>query len=578
MKRFALLVFVGILALGLWPGRRAVADIGPLQTLVVVNTADRESRALGAYYLEKHGIPPASHRCEVELPRVVGQNISLEAFERYVRAPIEKHLERHRLRGQIQLVVFCWRGPTRVNNDNSLSSAFFYGYKARPPEAKGPCVIAPDSRSAYYEADRAFSATAGYSPLGSPLAFVLSARTLDAAKAVVDRAVSGHAQAPEAAFALASSGDRDRAVRTSQFAAAAAQLRLLGVPPERILVSSQAPLSPPLPLASCSLGQAYFPSNWQDQAVVPTFVPGAICEHLTSCGGQLPDPCLHQAGVWDWFDRGATASYGTVSEPCNFTVKFPHARLASYVARGFTLAEALAMSVANPYQGLFAGDPLCAPYAAPPAVRITYPPQNTGVPDAPPLALHLDVQAHPRGLPAAYLDLYVDGIHFTPMARPMSPAGNEILLTVGDQTFRHTVGRGEDLEAAVQAFAFTLRTASSNRLQVSTSGDLLTLSTDGTEPLPISIEVQKGLGQAPYIGARILSGARTLPGSATPGGPTSLQTAAIQFHLGTARRYAVDYSVDLSFLPHGLHVLTIVARDGSALQTQGQASVSILRK
>lgn len=547
----------------------ALADIGPLQTLVVVDAGDRDSRALGAYYLEKHGIPAATHRCEVDLPFATGQSISREDFETRIRAPIEQHLEAHGLRGQIQLVVFCWEEPTRVNDDNSLTAAFFYGYKSRPAGAKAPCFIAEDSRSAYYEAGRAFSSTAGYSPLSAPLAFVLTARNLKTAKAVVDRAVAGHAQAPDAAFALAHSPDAARAVRTPQFGPVAKQLRRLGVPQERILTPSVAPSDTPLPLVTCSLGQGYLPTNWPDGHIA--FAPGAIGEHLTSCGGQLPRPCLKQSSVWDWLELGATASYGAVSEPCNFTVKFPHARMAAYIARGFSIAEALAMSVANPYQGLFAGDPLCAPYAAPPSVRIASPRINSSVADGVPLTMRLELAAHPRGLPAAYLDLYIDGRHYTPMARPMPPVGNEIALTVGDQTYRHTVARGEDLDAAVQSLAFTLRSASENRLQVSTEGDLLTLSQEGDAPLPVSVSVTKGLAAAPYIGARVLSGPETL--SEPP-----RQTATFQFYLGTSKKYAIDYPVDLSFLPHGAHVLTVVARDGSALQTQGQASITILRK
>ena len=106
------------------------------------------------------------------------------------------------------------------------------------------------------------------------------------------------------------------------------------------------------------------------------FAPGAIGDHLTSCAGQIPDPCLGQSSVWDWMRLGATASYGTVSEPCSFEVKFPDPMVAFWYARGFSAGEALAMSVRNPYQGIWVGDPLAAPFAAPPAVRIDSPARN----------------------------------------------------------------------------------------------------------------------------------------------------------------------------------------------------------
>lgn len=555
------------------------ADIGPLQTLVVVNIADRESRALGAYYLEKHGIPPETHRCELKLSRLVGQNISLEDFERDIRAPIEAHIEQHGLRGQIQLVVFCWRGPTRVGGDNSLSSAFFYGYKTRPADANSPCAIPPDSRSGYYEATRSYSATAGYSPLRSPLAFVLTARTLDDAKAVVDRAVAGHAAAPaDAAYLFASSIDAARNVRVVQFPAVSNQLRRLGVEEERILVTASPPATVEQPLLFATLGQATIPSNWLAKQSTVRLLPGAVGEHLTSCGGQLPTPCFKQSCVWDWLGIGATVSYGTVSEPCNYTVKFPHARLATYIARGFSLAEALAMSVSNPYQGLFAGDPLCSPCARPPTIAITYPPPNSAVTSNAPLVLRLDLAAHPDGLPPTYLDLYVDGRHYTPMARPKSPAGNEIRFSVGPYSIRHTVGRGEDLDAAIQSFAFTLRMASSNQLRTAVSGDLLFVSLPADAPLPVACSVDKGLAAAPFIGVRLVSGQTTLPEPTALPGEQAMQTVTLQFHMGAARSFSLEYLVDLSFLPRGLHHVTIVARDGSALQTQGQTTLPILRK
>jgi uncharacterized protein (TIGR03790 family) len=65
-----------------------------------------------------------------------------------------------------------------------------------------------------------------------------------------------------------------------------------------------------------------------------------------------------------WLDAGATASYGTVSEPCNYWQKFPNpAVLLKWYVSGSTAVEAYWKSVAWPSQGLFVGEPLAAPYA-----------------------------------------------------------------------------------------------------------------------------------------------------------------------------------------------------------------------
>ena len=47
------------------------------------------------------------------------------------------------------------------------------------------------------------------------------------------------------------------------------------------------------------------------------WVPGALADHLTSFGGQLQGAAGGQMPALDWIAAGATASYATVSEPCN---------------------------------------------------------------------------------------------------------------------------------------------------------------------------------------------------------------------------------------------------------------------
>ena len=92
-----------------------------------------------------------------------------------------------------------------------------------------------------------------------------------------------------------------------------------------------------------------------------TFRPGAVADHLTSTGGDLLDGA-HMSSL-KWLKAGATASYGTVSEPCNYWQKFPNSSvmLAHYLS-GETVVEAYWKSVAWPAQGVFIGEPLAAPY------------------------------------------------------------------------------------------------------------------------------------------------------------------------------------------------------------------------
>lgn len=92
-----------------------------------------------------------------------------------------------------------------------------------------------------------------------------------------------------------------------------------------------------------------------------TYLPGAIADHLTSFGGQVPTS--GQMSAVAWLEAGATASFGTVVEPCNHTQKFPQASVAiEHYFRGETLVEAYTKSVQWPGQGLFVGDPLARPW------------------------------------------------------------------------------------------------------------------------------------------------------------------------------------------------------------------------
>jgi uncharacterized protein (TIGR03790 family) len=92
------------------------------------------------------------------------------------------------------------------------------------------------------------------------------------------------------------------------------------------------------------------------------FLPGAAADHLTSTGGILDG--TDQMSALEWLRQGATASFGSVSEPCNHPGKFPSpAVFLDHYLRGDTLLEAYWKSVAMPGQGLFIGEPLARPYA-----------------------------------------------------------------------------------------------------------------------------------------------------------------------------------------------------------------------
>ena len=537
----------------------ARAGGGPLNTLVVVNSASRDSRALGAYYAEKHGIPP-SHLCAVKAdPRL--PTISLADFERDIRAPLLAHIAKQNLGGQIHFLVLCMDLPSRVENFNGLTSVLFYGFKPVPPGAP-TCNLASNSVNQYYAAETAYTSSAGWNQTNAPIPFLLTAADLDTAKRVVDRAVASTAAFPNGAFQLQGGGP-ERNIRHRTYPVVARLFALFGASDRLETQTVDTPI-PTRPILGYLVGRAYLPDSFTEA----TFAPGAIADHLTSCAGQIPDPCMGQSSVWDWMRLGATASYGTVSEPCAFREKFPDPLIAFWTLRGFTAGEALAMSVRNPYQGLWVGDPLAAPFAAPPSIRILSPAPHADLDGDTPL--QLSVAAHPRGAPPVFLDLYLDGRHHAPVARPFAPVGNLLAAHIGTNRFTYTVAVGEDLPAAAAGLAWAINyhgagqftaTAKSDRIEVAARSPL---GPDG-QPLPFSVSAEPGFAPALYIG--IQAGANRLLVAEDVG------RAAATLHLGDARSFDVDYPLDLSALEPGPHTLSVVVRDGTAMQCQSQADL-----
>jgi len=172
------------------------------------------------------------------------------------------------------------------------------------------------------------------------------------ARALIARGVAADGSAPGGTVYLLSTSDYKRNVRLSLFDRAVE----MGNPELRVELLHQDALRNRADV----LG--YFIGLQRVEAISTNhFRPGAVADHLTSLGGQLTDS--PQMSALRWLEAGATASYGTVVEPCNYPGKFPDpGMLFSYYRRGDTLIEAYWRSVAMPGQGVFIGEPLARPW------------------------------------------------------------------------------------------------------------------------------------------------------------------------------------------------------------------------
>lgn len=134
-------------------------------------------------------------------------------------------------------------------------------------------------------------------------------------------------------------------------------------------------------------------------------LPGAICEHLTSTGGEM----IQQAGqtpISEWIHHGAAGTSGAVTEPYAIANKFPTPFIHYYYAGGCTLAESFYQSLAGPYQLLIVGDPLCRPWAKIPKIKLNG--LNSSESQKGEIALQ-PVLADPNGPSATEFEFFLDG-------------------------------------------------------------------------------------------------------------------------------------------------------------------------
>ena len=309
----------------------------PAQLAIVINDAEPNSIEVGEYYRQAHGIP-AANVVHVHIPNRP-RKLSMDQF-----AQLKERID-GQLKPGIQAVLMVWSAPYAVEC-NSITSAYTLGYDA------GQCMKTcnPGKASNYFNSNTGQP----FSQLGMRLSMLLPIDYVDEAKAVVDRGkASGFAVPAASAYYLTTSeGARN----------------------------SRAPFFPPTGVVrqrklTIKNMKADVLEGAQDVMVYQTgmakvdkldtlhFLPGALADHLTSFGGDLQG--TGQMSSQRWPEAGATASYGTVSEPCNYWQKFPNPTvlLRRYLS-GMTALEAYWGSVSWPAQGLFIGDPLAAPYAA----------------------------------------------------------------------------------------------------------------------------------------------------------------------------------------------------------------------
>lgn len=318
-------------------GRLTSKDLG-----LVINSADPYSVEVGEFYIRARKLSP-DQVLRIELPlRARLTPDEFRAFDRKVSAYFG---------ADTQALALAWVKPFAVAC-NSITAALGLGFDGELCERS---CDPPLRFSPYFNS----VSTRPYTDLGLRLSMLLAADDVDSAKAMIERGVAsdhtlGLRGAPPVNAWFVITPDRARSSR-AVFFPPPGQLNRLGID---VHVEKTTALENVDRVLLYLTGLVRVPKldtiGW---------VPGGVGDHLTSIGGVL-DGSGSQMSATAWIASGATASYGTVSEPCSHPQKFPFGQvLLLQYAQGSSVIEAYWKSVAWPQQGVFIGEPLAAPFA-----------------------------------------------------------------------------------------------------------------------------------------------------------------------------------------------------------------------
>ena len=302
---------------------------------VIYNVDDANSKKIAFEYAAQRNVP---------LDNLIGIHApTVPVWDPAVFGSVRSALV-DRLPSAVQALLLVWSKPYAVGC-MSVTTAIAAGYKL--DFCRSGCVATLPNL--LFDSDGWLPAdTVGWWP-----AMLLPSDDLALARAIVKRGVAADATNPPGTVYLVDTPDKARNVRAASYD----RVKLLFGHQMNISLLS-APVVHPV------VGALGYFTGAREVAELNQidFRPGAIADHLTSTGGILTGG--RQMSAEAWLKQGATASYGSVSEPCNILGKFPDiAVLLQHYSHGEPLLEAYWKSVAMPGQGLFIGEPLSRPFA-----------------------------------------------------------------------------------------------------------------------------------------------------------------------------------------------------------------------
>jgi uncharacterized protein (TIGR03790 family) len=430
-----------------------------LNVIVVVNQNSPNSLQLGNDYCEQRGVPPQNL---LRMTNWTGGSINWATtdFTNDLLNPLLAMIASRGLTNQAQFVLLSMDIPYRVTDaagdQNSTTAALFYGFKTNTAPVSGlaSCSLPDATSNSYAYAEEPFTASLpNTASTNSFLAMMLTDTNLAYAENTLSNGVAGDSSFPTQTVCLAKTDDAARNVRFTEFDNSVFENQVVGnYAVTRINTDSTSFTN----LFGLMTGLANLSLETN------TFVPGAVGDSLTSYAGFILENS-GQTPLIAFLEAGASGSYGTVVEPCNYTQKFPDPVDYFYQTRGFSLAEAYYQSILNPFQGLLVGEPLSAPFARRGAAAWTSLTNGTVLSGQ--AALTPVFTAAATNLPLAQVDLFVDGTFFQTLTNEPPAPGNVLYVTLNGHIFHYPVATNATVPALASGLA-ELLDAATNETEV----------------------------------------------------------------------------------------------------------------
>jgi hypothetical protein len=379
----------------------AMAGGGPENVLLVVNANSDSSKTIANHYIQLRHIP-ASNVVYIDWEGSVETCLGTKFLEDLLK-PVFAAVSERRLNAQIDYIVYSSDFPSRIRLKSLFPEQEFPDpfrpvasltgatYLSSYILTKNPAVVMPTTnwyvpgprdqnqfrcqelgaipsrgfRSRFLwneEGRRTGDVKTGQRYLLSAMLGVTSGRgnTVEEVLRYLRRSAGADGTSPHGTIYFMKNKDVRSLTRHDCFDEMARQITALGVP--AVVARGKIPAD-----AHDIMGLMAGTAEFDLTAAHDTILPGAICEHLTSAGGEM-DRNAGQTPLTEFLKHGAAGASGTVIEPNAIQAKFPLASLHLHYVRGCSMAESFYQSIAGPYQLLIVGDPLCQPWAEFPTV------------------------------------------------------------------------------------------------------------------------------------------------------------------------------------------------------------------